>query len=89
MNPDNCPELIVPIQFIDKGSVIKKVNICNTNIILNHMILQCNINKTYKIPMGDRVWIYGRVGAYRAGNKEGGYDYCISEIIDIKNGVIL
>ena len=47
------------------------------------MILQCNINRTYKIPMGSHVWIYGHVGAYKAANKGGGLDYCIDNIIGI------
>lgn len=84
-DPDKCPELTQPIQFIDKGSVIKNVHICNTNIALDHIVLQCNINKTYNIPLGSKVWIYGTVGAYCANNKEGGFDYRIDKIINIVN----
>lgn len=48
------------------------------------MILQCNIEKTYNIPVGSRVLIYGRIGVYHASNKKGGFDYCIEEILNIE-----
>lgn len=87
VDSDKCPEYITPIQIIDKGSIISNVRGDGqfSNICLDHIILQCNILKTYKISLGSNVWIYGRVGAYKAGNKDGGYDYCIEDIVNIKS----
>lgn len=83
VDPEKCPELKKGLIFIDKGSVISGVEIVNTDIALDHMILQCNIEKTYNVRLNSKVWIYGRIGAYTANNKEGGYDYCVAEIINL------
>lgn len=69
---------------IDKGSVLNEVEIVNTDIVLNHIILQENIAVTRNIPLLSKVWLYGKIGAYSAKNKEGGYDYCVDKIISIK-----
>lgn len=87
MDKSKCSNCIYPLIFVDKGSVIANVTDCDgaLGIFLDHMILQCNIEKTYNIPVGSKVLIYGHIGAYRASNKEGGYDYCIEEILNIKD----
>lgn len=84
IDPKMAPELEKALITIDRGSVITAVSVLGTEIVLDHIILQCNIMETYGIALHSDVWIYGKVGAYLASNKFGGYDYCIDKIINIK-----
>lgn len=95
-NPEN--RLIPPMYFIepsipiennvgfikiDKGSVLNNIEIVGANTFLDHIILQENITVSRNIPLKSKVWLYGRIGAYLAPNKEGGHDYCVDKIISI------
>lgn len=68
-----------PVQICDKGSLITEISGCGqfSDIHLDHIILQCNIKKTYGISLGSKIRISGYVSVYNAKNKIGGIDYCI------------